>query len=246
MEASGDLAPFGLLENLLDPALGDWDFSLSAGELSEYTTPDSGTDELLVLASQQFESSQGIPSQVVPADSAADIPAVCDHPPPVTSHTTLLTQGAGIAEDVAIPDDIIFLTASQQFELEHDTVQANPSKPSRFGAPVTSIVVEQARESGVPPKTRQQTSWSCRVWGAWAKERNKLPRTETYESDHELLEDFTKMNVKSLQFWLPKFVLEVRRADQQHYPPDSLYAICAGLQRGLKSRSGRCANICGC
>ena len=148
--------------------------------------------------------------------------------------TTPLTQGAGIAEDVAIPDDIFF-TASQQFELEHaDTVQANPSKPSRFGAPVTSLIVEQARESGVPPKTRQQTSWSCRVWGAWAKERNKLPRTETYESDRELLEDITKMNVKSLQFWLPKFVLEVRHADQQHYPPDSLYGICAGLQRGLK------------
>ena len=35
-------------------------------------------------------------------------------------------------------------------------------------------------------------------------------------------------------YWLPKFVLEARRADGKHYPPDSLYAICAGLQRSLK------------
>ena len=134
-----------------------------------------------MLASQQFES-----SQVVPADSAADIPAVCNHPPPVTLPTAPLTQDARIGKDVAIPDGI-FLTASQQFELEHaDTVQANPSKPTRLGAPVmsvTSIVVEQAGESGVPPKTHQQTSWSCQVWGEWAKEWNKLPRMETYEKN---------------------------------------------------------------
>ena len=53
-QTSGDLASFGLLDNLLDPALGDGDFS-SADELLEYVTPDSGTDELLVLASQQVK-----------------------------------------------------------------------------------------------------------------------------------------------------------------------------------------------
>ena len=37
------------------------------------------------------------------------------------------------------------------------------------------------------------------------------------------------MTVASLQFWLPKLVIEVRRSDRKHYPPDSLYAICAGL-----------------
>lgn len=42
------------------------------------------------------------------------------------------------------------------------------------------------------------------------------------------------MSIESLQFWLPKFVLEVRRKDSEHYPPDSLYGICAGLQRSLK------------
>ena len=42
------------------------------------------------------------------------------------------------------------------------------------------------------------------------------------------------MTVASLQFWLPKLDLEVRRSDHEHYPPDSLYAICAGLQRSLK------------
>ena len=56
-----------------------------------------------------------------------------------------------------------------------------------------------------------------------------LPRADTQEAGHVLLEDFVKMTVASLQFWLPKLVIEVRRSDRKHYPPDSLYAICAGL-----------------
>ena len=35
------------------------------------------------------------------------------------------------------------------------------------------------------------------------------------EVHHDLSEDVTKMSMESLQFWLPKFVLEVRRTDQQ-------------------------------
>ena len=33
---------------------------------------------------------------------------------------------------------------------------------------------------------------------------------------------------------MPKFVLEVRRTDNNNYPPNSLYSICVALQRSLK------------
>ena len=53
----------------------------------------------------------------------------------------------------------------------------------------------------------------------FGQDRRSLPEAETH---HKLKEDVTKMSMESLKFWLPKFVFEVRRVDQQHYPPDSL------------------------
>ena len=126
--------------------------------------------------------------------------------------------------------DNIFLAASQQSEYPEQAVCTS----RRFGAPVSSAVVEQSRKSGIPPKTRDQTAWCCRVWAAWAKNRRSLPEADLEETHHELKEDVSKMSMESLRFWLPKFVLEVRHVDQQHYPPDSLYSICTGLQRSLK------------
>ncbi len=77
-------------------------------------------------------------------------------------------------------------------------------------------------------------SWACEVWAAWAKGRIKLPSADRLEWEHELCEVFTTTSVSAMQFWLPKFIPELRRAEKVPYPPDSLYAICCGLQRSLK------------
>ena len=39
----------------------------------------------------------------------------------------------------------------------------------------------------------------------------------------------------AIDFWLQRFVLEVRKSNGDHYSPDSLYQICCGLQRSLRS-----------
>ena len=119
----------GSVSDLLHPDMGDW-------------SSDEGTDNVLLLASQQFEASQ----------------------PPVSSSAEIQGTESG-SEDSAIDD--ILLAASQQFESENDVPI---SKQTRFGVPVTTLGVEQSRESGVLPKTRKQTSWACGVWGAWAKD----------------------------------------------------------------------------
>ena len=75
-------------------------------------------------------------------------------------------------------------------------------------------------KSGVPSKTRGQTTLCCRVWAAWIKDWKSLPEADLEEAHHEIL--IAMMSIESLR-WLPKFVLEVRRADKQHYPPDSFF-----------------------
>ena len=115
-----------------------------------------------------------------------------------------------------------------------------PEKPvkddtkSRFSDPVTVGDLENVRVSGVPGKARAQTSWCTEVWAEWAGARMRLPAADEEESRHELLPGFCAMPVGSMNFWLCKFVLEVRRADGEYYPPDTLYAICSGLNRSLK------------
>ena len=46
-----------------------------------------------------------------------------------------------------------------------------------------------------------------------------------------------------MKFWLPKFVLEIRRRDGAPHPPDTLYAIYTGLNRSLKSADRADINI---
>ena len=158
------------LTDLLHPDLGNWSDHSEEDKMEE-------ADELLLLASQQYESA--LPTPATASSSAA--PAPND-----------LNQ--------------IFLAALQQFE-QAESENATPrSKEGWFSDPVTSLCVEQSRKSGIPPKTCQQTLWALRVWGEWAKQRNELPRVETSEACYELTEDFVKMPVSSLQLWLPKFV----------------------------------------
>ena len=43
---------------------------------------------------------------------------------------------------------------------------------------------------------------------------------------------------EEMDFWLSRFILEIRRKDGKPYPPNSLYQICCGLLRHLRG-SGR-------
>ena len=51
------------------------------------------------------------------------------------------------------------------------------------------------------------------------------------------------MSVTAMNFWLCKFVIEVRRKDKTLYAPDTLYQICCGLLRLLKEADRAEINI---
>ena len=93
--------------------------------------------------------------------------------------------------------DQVLLAASQEYEVTGEEVG---SARRRFGSPVSSASVEEARKSGVPPKTRRQTSWACGVWESWVRDRKTLPVVDPLEGNHE---DINSMSIKALQFWLP-------------------------------------------
>ena len=63
-----------------------------------------------------------------------------------------------------------------------------------------------------------------------------MPCVEKEEKEYKL-EDICKMSVKAMNFWLAKFVLEVRRRDGKPYSSETLYQVCCGLLRLLKKQT---------
>ena len=60
-------------------------------------------------------------------------------------------------------------------------------------------------------------------------------------SEYELLSESTTMSVPAMNYWLGKFVLEVRTKRGKEYCPDSLCHLCRGLLRSL--REANCAEV---
>ena len=75
-------------------------------------------------------------------------------------------------------------------------------------------------------KLMMLTNWAVNVWQEWAAVRNK-----TLLSDERPFSvNFCELSVTEMNFWLSRFVLEIRKKSGDPYPPESLYSLICGLQ----------------
>ena len=84
--------------------------------------------------------------------------------------------------------------------------------------------VEKRRESRIPANTKVNTSWAVRCWEEWAVERNvKVKKNSSKEKYYEVNPDIKKVANKQLDYWLGKFVLEIRKKKEHGsvYPPNT-------------------------
>jgi len=81
------------------------------------------------------------------------------------------------------------------------------------------------------------------IWHEWAQYRLQCLSVSPEVNEHKLLEDFCKMSKQAMNFWLGKFVFEVRRKDGRPYSPDTLYQICCALLRLLREVDRADVNI---
>lgn len=188
-------------------------------ELAEETLELAFDDDIFLKASQQFEAMEK--ADVVDVKASQE-----DESVELAFDDDLLLKASQQYEamDSDIIDDDLLVKASQQYE----------ANTRRFADPVTSDVLDGIRKSAIPEKTKQSTSWSLNVWKEWSKERNAIPFTEELEKEHHLLEQFTDLAVESKQFWLPKFIVEVKKCNGENYSAESVYGLCCGLQRSIK------------
>jgi len=111
---------------------------------------------------------------------------------------------------------------------EQKPVEKLSSGPSRWGTPVSDAEVEKVRKDGIPKATQKQTQWCTTVWKEWAAYRRSVI-IEPNETAHQLLVDIDKMSKEDLQYWLVKFVEEVKQKDGNSHPPDTVYQIVVVL-----------------
>ena len=99
---------------------------------------------------------------------------------------------------------------------------------ARFADPKTEDDVAAARRASVPKKTQADTKYCMRLWNEWTTHRNALSTAE------KIPDNITTMNAETLQYWMCRFVLEVRKKDGNVYPASTLHHLCCGVMRHLK------------
>ena len=82
----------------------------------------------------------------------------------------------------------------------------------------------------VPANTQKNNAWVMRVFSKWRVQRNGDISDKAHQCPENLLDD---PDSKKLNFWLSRFVTEVRKQDGQSYPPRTIHQILSALQRKM-------------
>ena len=84
----------------------------------------------------------------------------------------------------------------------------------------------------VPPIMAKNTSWAMKVFRDWHAERSTKA-----SPDEECPGELVNPDVATLNFWLPRFVLEMRRQDGKPYPSRSTHQLLTGLQHYMLDKN---------
>ena len=107
-------------------------------------------------------------------------------------------------------------------------LQKQPHTSSRFAMPKDDEAVRTAQKQAIPKGTQRSTEWACRIWDEWCKSRRE--NHCEYPPRPHLCSDES-----SLDSWLSKFILEIRKQDGKEYPPNTLYSIACGILRHVRN-----------
>ena len=101
----------------------------------------------------------------------------------------------------------------------------------RFGLLTSSENVLALRNLAIPLNTSKNTSWATNAWIEWT-EYVLQQGVDPEDAPSPLINQMTK---EELNRWLPHFVMEARRQDGKPYPPNTLYQLCCGLLRHIRT-----------
>ena len=77
----------------------------------------------------------------------------------------------------------------------------------------------------VPPNTKENTDWTVTCFREWRSARN---RNITKDDKCWCPEDLENPSIDKLNYWISRFIAEVRNKKGKPYPPRSIHQIRAG------------------
>ena len=108
------------------------------------------------------------------------------------------------------------------------------SATERFTKPVTESDILEKIDKHIPRSTKNSTAWAVRLWDSWKGNR--------VERGYEIPPDLDEIYNKDLNFWLARFIVEVRTKKGEKYHGSTLYALCAGIQRHVREQRSKSAD----
>ena len=109
-----------------------------------------------------------------------------------------------------------------------EPLEQQPASPTRFALPVSDKAIEYAKHAAIPKKTKKQTEWCVKIWRDWSSQRSSAG------TSGEQVPNIVEMESAQLQWWMSCFVLEIKKKDGTHYPPESLHNIVCGIMRFVR------------
>ena len=130
-------------------------------------------------------------------------------------HNHMATKRSSSAKENKQPIDPV-----PDADLDDFVAKPGPSEKARFAKPLSEMQMTDLEKGPVVPNTEKSTAWALRTFNDWHNERNKQSAT----GDICPLDLLKKPEAEKLNFWLSRFIVEVRRKDGEPYPARTLIA----------------------
>ncbi|XP_067054073.1 uncharacterized protein [Acropora muricata] len=104
----------------------------------------------------------------------------------------------------------------------------------RFRAPISSDECRKFEDSWVSDASRRKWNWVLNIFEEWRETRNEAVLKVENSGEPLLNQRIDEMSDEDLDFFLGRFVAEVRKEDGQEYPGKTIYEMICSLQCYLR------------
>ena len=104
----------------------------------------------------------------------------------------------------------------------------------RFRAPISSDECRRFEDSWVSDASRRKWNWVLNIFEEWRETRNEAVLKVENSGEPVLNQRIAEMSDEDLDFFLARFVAEVRKEDGQEYPGKTIYEMICSLQCYLR------------
>ena len=88
---------------------------------------------------------------------------------------------------------------------------------ARFSVPLSTKDFQTNLQNRIPQKTQQASNWAVSIYKEWRTWRNY--RQETRSDPNWPIPSLDSEDLESLDYWLARFITEIRKQDKADYPP---------------------------